>query len=298
MITIKKAASLTGLTATAIRHYESIGLMQASSRTDAGYRLYSPEVISRLRKIKYYRDLKFPLRKIGELLDAPIDNILQEMKQQSIKAERELEEYHLIKDVIDAFLSTEHKQHPFNRSDLAVIAIDLQNDIIEGGSLACPRINSILPNLSTLFDKARFLGVPIIYVCDWHKKGDPELVLWNDHMIADTWGAQIIDVVAPKENDIIVRKNLFNGFKNTDLLKRLNELNSKTLIFTGWRTHVCVAQTAIEAFYKGYQVTIASDGVQSTSQREHDFGMTLMDINYGFDFYPCENILETLLSEK
>ena len=41
MITIKKAASLTGLSVKAIRHYESRGLLPKPERTDAGYRMYS-----------------------------------------------------------------------------------------------------------------------------------------------------------------------------------------------------------------------------------------------------------------
>ena len=41
MITIKKAASLTGLSVKAIRHYESCGLLPEPERTKAGYRLYS-----------------------------------------------------------------------------------------------------------------------------------------------------------------------------------------------------------------------------------------------------------------
>ena len=38
---IGQAAGATGLSAKMIRHYESIGLLPASTRTDAGYRQYS-----------------------------------------------------------------------------------------------------------------------------------------------------------------------------------------------------------------------------------------------------------------
>lgn len=71
MVTIKAAAQLTGLTAKAIRHYESIGLCQPPQRTEAGYRLYSEEALFRLRRIRYFRDLKFSLEEIRALLDAP-----------------------------------------------------------------------------------------------------------------------------------------------------------------------------------------------------------------------------------
>lgn len=250
-----------------------------------------------MRKIRYYRNLGFPLDKIKDLLDAPESVVMDEMEHHITLLEEEIKEKRMAVEVMETVLSAGRGDDPIRNSDLAIIALDMQNDLIAGGSLACNRILRILPQLSDLFVKARALRVPIIYVCDWHKKGDPELLLWNDHMMANTWGAQIIDQVAPEDNDIIIHKNLFNGFTNTKLESTLKSLNSRTLIFTGWRTHVCVAQTAIEAFYKGYRVVIASDGVDSTSQAEHNFGITLMDINYNFEFYPCENILETLLEQ-
>lgn len=58
---------------------------------------------------------------------------------------------------------------------------------------------------------------------------------------------------------------------------------------------VCVAQTAIEAFYRGYHVVIAEDGVNSTTEAEHRSGMSLMRVNYGFETYPCHRALEAIL---
>lgn len=296
MVTIKEAAALAGLTVKAIRHYERIGLAEPSARTEAGYRLYSSEAIFRLRQIQYYRELKFPLQDIAALLDAPRENVRAAMERQSLVVARQLEEYRRAHAVLNAALSGGGERGPVpGGPGLAVIALDLQNDILEGGALPCKRILSLLPNLSDLFKRARSLGVPIIYVCDQHRKGDQELLLWNDHMMEGTWGARVIDRVAPQEGDLIVYKNLFNGFVNTNLQTVLESICAKTLLFTGWRTHVCVAQTAIEAFYRGYRVVIASDGVGSTTRSEHEYGMALMEINYGFEFYPCAEALETLL---
>lgn len=61
---------------------------------------------------------------------------------------------------------------------------------------------------------------------------------------------------------------------------------------------MCVAQTAIEAFYKGYRVAIVEDGVNSTTQREHEHGLSLMQINYGFETYESETALNDLLNPE
>ena len=110
--------------------------------------------------------------------------------------------------------------------------------------------------------------------------------------------AQIIDEVKPDPADIVVYKNRFNGFVNTTLEKQLRQMQINTVIMTGWRSDVCVTQTAIEAFYRGFRVAVADDGVDSTTEAEHRQGMQLLAINYNFDFYPCETILENLLQQE
>lgn len=299
LVNIRTAAKLTGLTQKAIRHYESIGLCPPSARSEAGYRLYSQEAIQRLQQIQYFRKLKFGLPEIAALLDAPQDVLHAEMRRQRRYVETRLDEYRQALAVLNAALSCEEESPVSGISPrVAVVAIDLQNDILQGGALPCKRILNILPPLKMLFAKAHDLGVPVIYVCDCHRKGDPELQIWNDHMMEGTYGAQIIDEVAPHACDYVVQKNLFNGFINTDLQSVLDTLNVRTLLLAGWRTDVCVAQTAIEAFYRGFHVAIAEDGTDSTTQREHEYGMSLMQINYGFEVYSCASALETLLEQE
>ena len=90
MITIKKAASLTGLSVKAIRHYESCGLMPKPERSSAGYRMYSESDIARLQQIRYFREMKFPLTDIAARIPQLLDDVQQGLYD---KAKKNMDEH-------------------------------------------------------------------------------------------------------------------------------------------------------------------------------------------------------------
>ena len=65
---IGDAASASGVSAKMIRHYEAVGLIRATQRTEAGYRQYGDGDVHTLRFIRQARDLGFSIAEIGELL--------------------------------------------------------------------------------------------------------------------------------------------------------------------------------------------------------------------------------------
>lgn len=69
--TVGHVASLSGISVRALHHYDEIGLLPPSGRSDAGYRLYSHADLRRLRRILFYRELGFGLEQIAQALEAP-----------------------------------------------------------------------------------------------------------------------------------------------------------------------------------------------------------------------------------
>ena len=68
LVTIGKAASLTGISAKMIRYYEEAGVLKKAKRTDAGYRLYNQAQLQQLGFIRRSRNLGFSMAEIQSLL--------------------------------------------------------------------------------------------------------------------------------------------------------------------------------------------------------------------------------------
>lgn len=72
--TISRAADQAGVGVETIRFYERCGLIeQPMRRRGGGYRLYSDEIVERIRFIRQAQDLGFTLRQIAELLSLRAD---------------------------------------------------------------------------------------------------------------------------------------------------------------------------------------------------------------------------------
>ncbi|WP_435822576.1 HEAT repeat domain-containing protein [Microbispora bryophytorum] len=79
-----------------LRHYESLGLVRPTGRSEAGYREYSSEDIRRIFHIESLRSLGLSLREVGLALDDPgftpsglVDDLIRQTRER-IAAETEL----------------------------------------------------------------------------------------------------------------------------------------------------------------------------------------------------------------
>ena len=88
-MTIGEVARQSGVTPKMIRHYESLGLLPAVGRSEAGYRYYDATALHELCFIRQARSLGFGLVQIAELLDLWRD------RQRSSQDVKRLAEQHL-----------------------------------------------------------------------------------------------------------------------------------------------------------------------------------------------------------
>lgn len=71
LYTVSEVARRAHITVRALHHYDEIGLLVPSHRSQAGYRLYGQEELGRLREILLFRQLGFSLEAVATLLDEP-----------------------------------------------------------------------------------------------------------------------------------------------------------------------------------------------------------------------------------
>ncbi|MEV4627225.1 MerR family transcriptional regulator [Micromonospora sp. NPDC049523] len=93
---IGDVARRSGVSARMLRHYESLGLVRPTGRTESGYREYASEDIRRIFHIESLRSLGLSLREVGRALDDPgftpaqlVDDLMRQTRER-ITSETEL----------------------------------------------------------------------------------------------------------------------------------------------------------------------------------------------------------------
>ena len=86
--TVGQLAALAHVTVRALHHYDEIGLLTPSARTEAGYRRYSERDLERLQQLLFYRELGFPLDQIAALLEGETDPAAHLRTQRRLLNER------------------------------------------------------------------------------------------------------------------------------------------------------------------------------------------------------------------
>lgn len=82
-------ARLAGLSVRALHHYDGIGLLSPSGRSESGYRLYTLQDLERLQQVLFYKELGFALDEIRDIMaDRSFDRLEALRAQRVLVAEQ------------------------------------------------------------------------------------------------------------------------------------------------------------------------------------------------------------------
>lgn len=104
MRTVGEVSQLAGVTVRTLHHYDEIGLLAPSGRSEAGYRLYSYEDLARLQEIRGWRRLGFSLEEIRAIVDDPAYDRASALARQRELVDRDLERLGTLRAALDAAL--------------------------------------------------------------------------------------------------------------------------------------------------------------------------------------------------
>ncbi|MDX5376921.1 MAG: MerR family transcriptional regulator [Halomonas sp.] len=98
LLRVGELAKRTGLTVRTLHHYDEIGLLKPSMRSDAGYRLYRRQDVARLHHIQALRSLGMSLTDIGALLERPSSSLTAVIERQIQMLERKIADQAQLRD--------------------------------------------------------------------------------------------------------------------------------------------------------------------------------------------------------
>jgi nicotinamidase-related amidase len=146
----------------------------------------------------------------------------------------------------------------------AVVVIDMQNDFVrDGGSLRVPDAEGTIPAIGALLGLARGQGMRVVYSQDTHREGDPEWQIWPEHCREGSQGWEIVDAIAPADDETVLRKVRYDAFYGTPLDHLLRLWGIDTLVICGTVANICVHYTAASAALCWYDVVIPRDAISA-----------------------------------
>ena len=169
----------------------------------------------------------------------------------------------------------------------ALVLIEYQNDFTSEGGVLHGAVSEVMEGTGML-DKtkdvvaaARAAGVtvmhaPIAFVEGYneissHPYGILKGVVDGKAFIKGSWGAAIVDDLAPEAGDIVIEgKRGLDTFASTNLDFILRSKGITTLILGGFLTNCCVESTMRSGYENGYRVITLTDCTAATSSAEHE----------------------------
>lgn len=124
-------------------------------------------------------------------------------------------------------------------------------------------------------DAARAAGVPVVYLTNHLSPGLSEGNEWRnmsirtcDVDVLEVWRGPtpILEhskVIAPDDQDILIKKQMYSGFFETTLDSTLRGLGVRNLVTVGFDSRICLGTTVTDALYRDFRVVVLRDCVRT-----------------------------------
>jgi ureidoacrylate peracid hydrolase len=172
------------------------------------------------------------------------------------------------------------REVPIDPAHAALLVIDVQNYCTrpEAGAseyFHCSLTDTVLPNIRRLQSACRTAAIEIVYsVIENMTRDGRDRSL--DYKISgidvplSSRDAQVLDEIAPADDEMIFRKTSSSVFISTNIDYVLRNLGVRSLIVTGIMTDQCVESAVRDACDLGYLVTLVTDACTTDSAERHE----------------------------
>ena len=152
----------------------------------------------------------------------------------------------------------------------ALLVTDMLVGFLEDGhNLYCgDEARKIIPRVRRLIEDERAKGTQVFFLCDTHAPDDLEFQMFPEHCIEGTEECKVIPELAWHEGELIPKRR-YSGFFDTDLERRLADLQPEKVIICGVCTDICVMHTAASARNRDYAVEVPVDCVATFDPSAH-----------------------------
>lgn len=150
----------------------------------------------------------------------------------------------------------------------ALIVVDLQKGIVSR-PVAHP-VDGVIARSRRMADAFRAQGLPVVLVTVTGIPPGRTEQSRRDMSALSADFATLVPELGRQAGDILVTKQSWGAFANTDLEARLKTLGITQVVITGVATGTGVEATARQAYELGFNVTLATDAMTDTRPEAHD----------------------------
>jgi nicotinamidase-related amidase len=185
------------------------------------------------------------------------------------------------------------------KEKMALLIIDMVKDnFVEAKKLPItPFAKQIIAPINHLIAEFRKHSLPIVFATDsFHEQDFIFKGRMKPHSIAGTKGAEVIDELDQRKEDLWLPKPRFSAFFNTDLNQWLERREVTLCAVAGIATHFCVLTTVIDALCHDFKAVLLEDCTTAYSKNMHQQTLDLYRRN---PLYPLLRVMSSqeLISE-